>query len=44
MAEVKSGMLSVPLVTPPGSFWVRAFHERLGSNGEGGGSWGEVKL
>ena len=44
MAEVKSGRLTVPLVTLPGSFWVRAYDERLGSDGGGGGAWGEVKL
>ena len=43
MAEVSSGKLTVPLATLPGSFWARAFHERLGSN-DSGGSWGEVRL
>src|SRR5688500_1192472 len=44
LAEVRSGRLMVPLGTLPGSFWVRAFHHRLGSDGDGGGAWGEVKL
>ena len=43
-AEVSSSRLTVPLATLAGSFWVRAFHERLGSNGDRGGTWGEVKL
>jgi hypothetical protein len=45
MAEVRSSRLMVPLATSPGSFWVRAFHGRLGSNADGAaGSWGDVKL
>src|SRR3954447_12121274 len=44
MAEVTSGTLTVPLATPPGSFWVRAFHERLDSTDSSGGGWGELKL
>jgi len=44
MAEVRSGRLVVPLATVPGSFWVRAFHDRLDSNGDSGSAWSEVKL
>jgi hypothetical protein len=46
IAKVSDGKLTVPLAELPGSFWIRAFHERLGSNTgtAGTGEWGDVEL
>src|SRR3954449_10413705 len=45
IAEVRAGRLMVPLTGLPGSFWVRAFNERLSNGGAiRDDNWGEVRL
>jgi hypothetical protein len=43
LAVVSGGKLTVPLMQVPGSFWVRAFQDRL-SSGTGAGVAGTVEL